>query len=567
VVTFADLRQAQPEAYRTAARAWTSLSEVIGTQGGAVTSRGGELTAAWTGAAADVAGGHFTVLADEFGAGTERAGRIPAVLDTHASAVAAAKATVDLVVAVLTPTPVRVSESGAVSLSPAAYAVPAMVPMWQALATQAQTMINTAVQQATAADTAATGQLNGLLPVAAPAAGPTTGAGSVPLSQIPAHGTDPRAVNDWWTGLSDEQRTWLLENHPELVGNLDGIPAVDRDAANRSVLASEQDRLESRRDELQGMGDDRSDDQDDELDNINDQLTGIAAINDRLADTGPGKQQPFLLGFDTEGRGQAIVAMGNPDTADNIVTYVPGTTTRLGSIGGDLGRADMMVDSARAADPSESTSAIVWVGYDAPQDIINTDLGHLGDDATSDQYAEAARDDLDRFQDGLRVTNEGDRSHNTVLGHSYGSTVVGYTARDNGLDVDGLIFVGSPGVGVDNASQLGIDPGHVWSSTASNDPIQYGYDFGDLVQAGIGLDPQVDLVHGANPSTAGFGGQVFASDPGDPLVRWTWEGPGPFNVVPVPHFSANAHSQYWDPGSASLENMGQIITGNRPTRN
>ncbi len=566
MVTFADLRQAQPDTYRRAALAWTSLAEVIGTQGGAVTSRGGELATAWTGAAADAAGGHLTLLAEEFGAGAERAGQIPAVLDAHAAAVASARATVDLVVAVVAPTPVRISETGAVSLSPAAYAVPSMLPLWQALALQARTMIDGAVQQATAADATATGRLNGLLPAAVTTAA-VTGSNSVPLSQIPPRGTDPQAVNDWWEGLTDDQRAWLLENHPELVGNLDGLPAVDRDAANRSVLATEQERLESRRAELQGLGDDRSDDQDDELDTIDDQLTGIAAINERLADTGPGKQQPFLLGFGTDGRGQAIVAMGNPDTADNIVTYVPGTGTRLGTIGGDLGRADMMVDSARAADPSETTSAIVWIGYDAPQDIINTDLGQLGQDATNDRYAEAARADLDRFQDGLRVTQEGDRSHNTVLGHSYGSTVVGYTARDNGLDADELIFVGSPGVGVDNASQLGIDPGHVWSSTARNDPIQYGYDFGDLVQAGIGLDPQVDLVHGANPSSANFGGQVFASDPGDPLVRWTWEGPGPFDVIPVPHFSANAHSQYWDPGSASLENMGQIITGNRPTRN
>jgi uncharacterized protein YukE len=567
VVTFAELRQAEPQAYRTAARAWTAITEVIGTQGGAVRARGGELTSAWTGAAADAAGGHFARLSQEFTADAQLSGRIPAVLETHAAEVAAARATVDLVVAVVSPTPVRIAESGQVSLSPAAYAVPAMLPLWQALAAQARAMIDGAVQRANATDAAATAQLGGLLPVTAAAAPTAPSSAAVALSRIPAHGTDPSAVDQWWDGLSDEQRTWLLENHPERIGNLDGIPAVDRDAANRSVMATEQQRLEDRRDELTALGEDRSDDQDDELAAIDDQLGGINAINERLADTGPGKQQAFLLGFSTEGRGQAIVAMGNPDTADNIVTYVPGTGTRLGTIGGDLGRADIMVDSARAADPSESTSAIVWVGYDAPQDIINTDLGELGQDATNDRYAEAARADLDRFQDGLRVTHEGERSHNTVLGHSYGSTVVGYTARDNGLDADELVFVGSPGVGVDNASQLGVDPGHVWSSTAANDPIQYGVDFGDLVQAGLGLDPQVDLVHGANPSRPEFGGQVFTSDPGEPIVRWTWEGPWGLDVIPVPHFSANAHSQYWDPGSASLENMGQIITGNRPTRN
>lgn len=563
MVTFADLRQAEPATYRRAAQAWTALTAAIEQQGGAVTARSGDLAAVWQGSAGDAATAQLTGIGREFTDGASRARAIPVALDQHASQVEFAKFLADTAVAVTTPTPVRVAETGAVTLTPAAYAVPAMVPLWRGFAGQVQSVVNTAVETANAADTATTAQLRALLPIGGRTAAAPTGA---PAPTVPPRGTDPQAVHDWWTSLTDEQRADLLASNPAEIGALDGIPAVDRDTANRSVLATEQDRLEARRDELEALGEDRSGRQDDELDLIDEQLGGIQAINDRIADTGPGKQDVFLLGFDTDDLGHAIVAIGNPDTADNVVTYVPGTGTKLGDVGGDLGRADVMVDSARAADPSESTSAIVWIGYDAPQDIINTDLGELGQDATNDRYAEAARDDLDRFQDGLRVTHAGEPSHNTVLGHSYGSTVVGYTARDNGLNADGVIFVGSPGVGVENAADLGIPPQNVWSSTAANDPIQYGYDFGSAVRAGIGLDPQVDLIHGHNPSAESFGGQVFGSDPGDPLVRWTWEGPGPFDVIPVPHFSANAHSQYWDPGSASLENIGQIVVGNRPTR-
>jgi Alpha/beta hydrolase len=571
VVTFAELRQARPESYRRAAQAWATLVEIIAEQGGVVASRGTALGDGWGGAAADAATAHLGRLGGELGDGAARAGQIPGILNEHAAQVEAAKATLQHVVAVTAATPIRVGPSGTVGLSPLAYAVPALVPRWQGLAAQVQAVIDGAVQRATAADATTTSRLNAALP-AEPVT--PTGPAAVPLDQVPRRGADPRAVNQWWRGLSPEQREWLLAEHPELVGNLDGVPAQDRDRANRTVLASTKAQLEQRRNQLDAKGDNRCDAEDAELSDINDKLKGINAIDRRLGDTGAGKQHAYLLGFDTDGKGHAIVAMGNPDTANNVVTYVPGTGTRLGSIGGDLGKADIMVDAARAADPSESTAAIVWVGYDAPQDIINTDLGHLGDDATSDQYAKAARDDLDRFQDGLRGTHDGPPSHNTVLGHSYGSTVVGYTARDRGLDADEVIFVGSPGVGVERAGDLGVPPEHVWSSTARNDPIQYGYDAGDLARVGVGLDgldgldPKVDLVHGANPSSADFGGQVFASDPGDPMVRWTWERHGPFGgvPVPVPHFSANAHSQYWDPGSASLENMGQIIVGNRPTR-
>ncbi|HEY2763441.1 MAG TPA: alpha/beta hydrolase [Pseudonocardiaceae bacterium] len=79
---------------------------------------------------------------------------------------------------------------------------------------------------------------------------------------------------------------------------------------------------------------------------------------------------------------------------------------------------------------------------------------------------------MDFFQDGLRATHQGPPSHNTVLGHSYGSTVVGYAARDHRIVADDVIFVGSPGVGVEHATDLHLPPSHVWSSHAANDLVR-----------------------------------------------------------------------------------------------
>ncbi|PSK90517.1 alpha/beta hydrolase family protein [Murinocardiopsis flavida] len=81
---------------------------------------------------------------------------------------------------------------------------------------------------------------------------------------------------------------------------------------------------------------------------------------------------------------------------------------------------------------------VSWIGYDSP--------GWTG--AVSGGHADDGKDDLQDFQAGLRTTHRGAPSNNTLIGHSYGSTVVGAAARnDSGAYADNLVLVGSPGVG------------------------------------------------------------------------------------------------------------------------
>ncbi|MPZ64239.1 MAG: hypothetical protein GEU83_01485 [Pseudonocardiaceae bacterium] len=181
----------------------------------------------------------------------------------------------------------------------------------------------------------------------------------------------------------------------------------------------------------------------------------------------PGQQRAYLLGLNTDDFGQAIVAIGNPDEADNVVTYVPGTFSNLGGAASGLEKVDNMVDSAKRADPGAGTAGVVWIGYDAPQSLP---------EARDVSYAHHAGADLDRFQHGLRATHEGPPSHNTVIAHSYGSTTTGVAARDHGLPADSTVFVGSPGVGVDHARELGLPEGSVFATRADNDIIQHAYD-------------------------------------------------------------------------------------------
>ena len=361
------------------------------------------------------------------------------------------------------------------------------------------------------------------------------GAGQSGLSITePPPGGTPGDNKAWWDSLSDTAKAAILRDAPDLVRNLDGVPIVDRDAANRAVLKREIDKLQAEATEISraNPNDPRSRNQTDwpgqeKLAEINGKLNGLHAIETRLNQPQPGQQQAFLIGLDTSGDGKAIVSSGNPDTAKNVATYVPGTGSDLSKINGEMDRSERMVGAAREA-YSPSTAVVAWVGYDAPDDVMPN--------AMSGDYADGAKKDLDRFQDGLRETHQGEPSHNTMIGHSYGTTVIGYTARDEHLDVDDIVFVASPGVGVNHADELGLPADRVHSTVDAHDPIQLAPVFG--------IEPQ-------NFSDA----NVFTS--GDPTK--STEGPW-YNAG----YNSDAHSMYWDPGNKALDNMGRVIAG-QPT--
>lgn len=62
-------------------------------------------------------------------------------------------------------------------------------------------------------------------------------------------------------------------------------------------------------------------------------LKGIEAIEGKLSGSNDLPQGHYLLGFSTADDGRAIVAKGNPDTADNVATFIPGTTADLAGVG------------------------------------------------------------------------------------------------------------------------------------------------------------------------------------------------------------------------------------------
>ncbi|ASU56926.1 alpha/beta hydrolase [Nocardiopsis dassonvillei] len=338
----------------------------------------------------------------------------------------------------------------------------------------------------------------------------------------------PSVVNLWWTSMTEEEQEQAVRDHPELLRELDGIPATVRDRLNRDHLDDEIERFEeeiAERDEEIGEAAARGSNGSDAIalamandDTLDSQLQELKELRESLEDESADR---YLLALDTEGDGRAIVANGNPDTADNVATLVPGTTTTWESINDQMGRADALADSANRVSRDEDHSVISWIGYDAPN----------VPEAAFEGRAEDAVSELSSFQDGLRSTHQGPPSHNTVIGHSYGSTVVGHTAQsDAGLDTDEVILVGSPGTNADHVTDLNLPAEDVHVSTAEND----------------GITNLTGLTHGMDPTDPEFGANVFESDPGSEGGTW-----------PL----GDAHSEYFDENTSSLRHMGSVIAG------
>jgi hypothetical protein len=271
----------------------------------------------------------------------------------------------------------------------------------------------------------------------------------------------------------------------------------------------------------------------------------------------------FLLGVGLEGNGRAIVAFGNPDTSKNVSAYVPGLGTKLDGefANGTVKRAFDTAKGAQQIDPS--SSAIVWLGYDAPQAL----------DVMTEGDAERGAPAYNSFLGGISATNDHEDPHVTAIGHSYGSRLVGAATQEPGgiPGADDIILVGSPGVGVDKAEDLGGGKEHVWVGAAENDivtklpsgvetaaffgggPIS-GYLLGDIVDQG-----DDDIWFGKDPASEAFGANRFKTLPGpelaQPAMPDVWDS----------KVTLEAHSNYFTPEAGkdriSAGNIAAIVAG------
>ncbi|GAA4702719.1 alpha/beta hydrolase [Streptomyces youssoufiensis] len=369
----------------------------------------------------------------------------------------------------------------------------------------------------------------------------------VPAGDIP-NDKSPRENAAWWKGLSQDEQADYIALHPASVGALDGLPATARDEANRAVLAEKRADYQTQLNAIppeplkiqpgrvgspiatrtaewiawdKKWGDKKS--------QLEASLKGMGDIQNRFArnDLGPEDDRfprAYLLAFSPEGRGRAVIANGNPDTADHTAVYVPGTDAGLGNFAHDIKRMTNLWIAADSTADGKSVSTITWLGYDAPQGAKQ---------AAFSEYADNGASDLNRFVDGIHASRATDSpGHLTVAGHSYGSTLIGTAARQGDLHADDVILTGSPGVRVGRATDVDVPEGHVWNEEAQGDWIP---------EAGR-------VAHGHK--------------------EYHWDSGWDFVIPSDDRFGAHqmltdtdGHSGYWDEDSESLKNQARVVVG------
>lgn len=355
---------------------------------------------------------------------------------------------------------------------------------------------------------------------------------------------DPEQFHDLWDKLSPQEKDWLY-SQDHSIGNHPGMPwdpndHLGKDHYNqlhllelRQNAQADVDSLQQRVDALARqayMGDHNAAAQFSalapQLAAARHTLDGYKAVQGDMNRNDGVKR---YLGF-IDANGHAAVAINNPDTATRNALFVPGTGQDLGAFGGADAKSKDMYDAAMHADPTlkaGDVSVTTWMGYDRPMDVFA---------ARHPDSALAGAGALDLFETGNRASHVGSPSIDTVIGHSYGSTLVGAAASGgHQLEANNVIAVGSPGMLVNDVSGMNLDPGaKVYATLANNDII-----------GPASLVTQFTL--GPEPVSPGFGATILAAAPG-PTTNW----------------GVDAHSSYWAPGNIALANMGAVIAGVEP---
>lgn len=285
------------------------------------------------------------------------------------------------------------------------------------------------------------------------------------------------------------QRRLLALMRPWLMTSLAGAPASDRFAASRVLVAADLATLLRRRAAMTPGP---------ELRRIERRI----AMRQKLIEEqvvlrhpdGTLTRHPHqLLSFDPADDGRVVEVIGDLDRARHLAVFVPGTGSDLDRAAGTVAR---MTPFASA---NPSLAVVVWQNADHPDQPFDDPLPppsvligpagparlqrYLREHVLAAAYRDAAAvagPVLAADVAGLRVAMAVPASDLTVLGHSYGGSIVG-AAEANGMVADRVVHVASAGAYVDDVADYAAPGTPRFSMTAYDDPIRLaqGYDASD----------------------------------------------------------------------------------------
>jgi len=344
----------------------------------------------------------------------------------------------------------------------------------------------------------------------------------------------------WWRSLTSEERGRVIREHPEWVGPRDGLPAADRDRANRALLDGAERAATGRLAALEGGGEALPDElgaggsvvlgvgiaeRAAALELVRRRLDALRAVRAVLARQDGARRRLLLL--DVTGRHPRVaVSIGELDTAAHVATFVGGFTT---TVRGDLDRHDRelaLLRSSALGMARGDVAVVTWLGYAAPQiDEV------LSPSRTVISPAVAARggEELAAFVTGLDAARDVPPDQ-SVLGHSYGSVVLSFALR-RPTGIDRVALFGSPGTGgaMRSIVDTGLAPGGLNVLGAIDDPVVRS---GSLV-----LGPAAAAVAGAR--------SLSTYAPGD--------------AASAARRTSRGHSDYLKVGSDSALNLAAVV--------
>ena len=401
----------------------------------------------------------------------------------------------------------------------------------------------------------------------------------------------PEQRAQYWSQQSPEQKRYLCDHYPDLIGNADGVEAWARDRANRLRLPklkqAAEDEVNKLSIEYEKVKDDLnlSADAYARLEQAKARLAAYDAVEVALKEKGriplesyqhgaKGEAFSLLTLQEENGRVLAAVAQGDVDHAKNVATVVPGIgTTVQDMLKNEITRGTNLRNAAAAEGniDTKDVAVVSWLGYEAPP-APSLDMTENAKIATPD-LADKGSDKLAGFLTGVNASRKygaGD-ANMTLLGHSYGSVVSGMatTKIADGV-VDNEILFGSPGMGTYDPAQIHVPKGHRFV---------LGVPFGDSVQGAgfkgrilsyailgpiwtelfrvgdLGMDPMSPdsgFVHLSNDAT---GGKAYVD-----TMSVSQLGIGrPEDLLKV----LSNHSVYMEPGTQTLSDMGRIVAGGK----
>lgn len=360
------------------------------------------------------------------------------------------------------------------------------------------------------------------------------------LPNQPQAGWSPTQVAFWWASLTQAEKQAIITEHPEWIGNLDGIDMASRSQANLNRLSvelaaaqAEYDKFVKDRDELLRKNIDQKYPEEEQMEKAKNKLDDLQKIQENLT----AHPDRSLLVLDTSGskRVRAAVAIGDVDTADHVATFVPGMGTNpADKLDEYTGNVQRLKDKIEYYSQNETSATIAWLGYDAPPGFLDPGWGDVAE-------VDLARDGAERlssFAEGInasRAVSGGSEPHQTVLGHSYGSTTAGFAADHVRAGViDDLVLFGSPGAGVHDVREYNLPPGHVYVSAV---------DSHDIVQ-GMGTDEDF----GVDPVELDGVTHISGNVPEPDGYSWMLSPTG-------------RHGTYMNEGSEALEDMARVAVG------